>query len=855
MSATEFGEANDTSTLERAAAGFYENSRLLLLLLCLILVAGLSSLVLLPRMEDPVLTSRVALVLTRLPGADASRVESLVTEKIENKLRDVPEINEITSDSRVGVSTITIELGEDIYDTPPVWSYVRSKIDDAIPELPPNATRPVFDEMNIRAYSLVIGLAWQGPGPADQRVLRRLAIDLQDQIQGLRGTEVVDRFGDPGEVVDVIIDSHQAAALGLTADAVGRRVAAYDAKGSAGELMARSVTLPMEVGNQLDAVQSLGAVPVASRDGQDVRLEEVAEISLTIPDPMPRSAMLDGRDAVVLGAMVRADTRIDAWTARVEEFLAEYEKSLPEEVVLDRVLVQNEYVSQRLEDLGSNLLFGAAAVAAVIFLMMGWRASIVVTLALPLTSLVVIFVMRLMDIPIHQMSVTGLIIAFGLLIDNAIVVVDDVKGRLADGLKPIDAMATSVSHLAVPLLGSTVTTALAFAPIALMPGTGGEFIGAIAISVIIAIFASLGLALSVTPTVAARFVRAQMHDGEEPNAGLSIQRFLDRGLTVGSFTERYKRIIRGCVRQPAIGLVVGLVFPICGFVTASTLREQFFPPTDRNQFHIQVDLPITASAERTRALSLAIEQVVRDHGARRVDWFFGDSCPEFYYNVLSDRRQQASFAHAIVTLPPGVAPIPVIRELQTDLDQTFLEPRIIVRQVEQGPPFEAPVELQLFGPDLDMLRRLGDEVRRRINNHPEVVAVRTDLSEVLPQVSLHVDKTMALSVGLTPEDISKELSAMLAGSAGGSVVQDNEEIPVRIRVGNEARADLGRVLATELPVAGGRQSTEMIPLIAMGAINLKPESAAIPRLDRQRLNEVSIYTRAGVAAECCANGS
>lgn len=836
-----------SSLIERAATGFFRDSRLLTLVIALILVAGLSSLALMPRMEDPVLTPRSALVVTRLPGADAARVESLVTEKIENKLRDVPEINEITSDSRVGVSTISIELGDNIYDTDPVWSDIRGKIEDAIPDLPREATRPTFDELNIRAYSYILGLAWDRTDPVDHRVLRRLAADLQDQLQSLPGTEVVDRFGDPGEEIEVIVDARQAAALGLSANAIAQRVAGYDAKGSAGELLSSSIVLPVEVGNQLDAVESLRSIPVASRNSQDVRLDDIATIELTTPDPLPRSAVLNGRDAVVLGAMVRNDTRIDAWTTRVDEFLQSYEMSLPEGVVIDRLLVQNDYVETRLEDLTENLLFGAAAVAIVIFLMMGWRSSIVVTLALPLTSLVVIFVMRVIGMPIHQMSVTGLIIAFGLLIDNAIVVVDDVKGRLREGRPPVAAMSASVRHLAVPLMGSTLTTACAFAPIALTPGSGGEFIGGIAISVIIAIFASLALAVTVIPTVAGRFVRA-VPDQQQSAAKRSwFSKFLDRGVSLGPLTHFYESAIRLCVKRPIVGLAIGLTLPICGFATASTLREQFFPPTDRNQFHIQIDMPITATINRTRSTAESIESVIRDAGADRVDWFFGDSAPEFYYNVMSDRRRQPSHAHAIVTLPLGTNPKPIIRKLQSQLDEQFLQPRILVRQIEQGPPFEAPVELRLFGPDLAVLRELGQEVRRRINNHPNVVAVRTDLSEVLPQVSLVVNESIALSSGLTPEQISQSLSTTLSGTAAGNVIQDNEEIPVRVRVSNSARGDLARIQTLEVPLSAGNASApQMIPVAALGRLDLVPEAAAIPRLNRQRMNEISIYIQAGV---------
>ncbi|MEM1068463.1 MAG: efflux RND transporter permease subunit [Planctomycetota bacterium] len=835
------------SFLESLARRFFEDRRLLILSIALIVVAGLSSLAIMPRMEDPVLTPRAAFIVTRLPGADAERVESLVTEKIESALRDVEEIDELSSSSRAGISTISVELKQTIYETDAIWARVRGKVEDAIALLPPEASRPSFEEAETSAYALILGVVWNNrEAPADHRVLRRVAIDLQDRIQNVSGTEVVDRFGDPGEEIEVEIDPVKAASLGLSLDAIAEQVNRYDAKSSAGQLRGESVSLLIDIDNQLEAVSMIENIPVASRDGKDVRLAEVAQVSMGMPDPLPRFANLNGREAVVLGAMVTDSTQINGWTETTEEMLNDYERRLPDDVALDRLMVQNDYVAARMQALRSNLILGASGVALVIFFMMGWRSALIVTLALPLSSLMVLFGMRVYSIPIHQMSVTGLIIAFGLLIDNAIVVVDEVKGRLRKGDAPTDAMVGSVKHLAVPLLGSTLTTAFAFAPIALMPGGGGEFVGAIAIAVIMAISASFVLAITVLPTLAARLVAIRPEE-TVPQHGPVAQFFRD-GFHSNTLSSIYEAFIRQCVQRPALGVVTGLVLPVSGFYLASTLREQFFPPCDRNQFHIQVDLPMTASIAETRSTSDKIDQFVRNLGAQRIDWFYGESAPEFYYNVVGDRKGQPNYAQAIVTLAEGENPKNKIRELQRTLDESLVAPRILVRQLEQGPPFEAPVEIRLFGPNLDELRRLGDEVRRRLINHPDVVAVRSDLNEVLPQLSVNVDPSVAASAGIGPSQVARQLSTTLEGVRGGNVIQDNEELPVVVRVSDQERSDLARIESLDLVLDRNDASQEarLTPIGAISTIGLKPESAAIPRLNRQRMNEISVYITAGI---------
>lgn len=835
------------------AAKFFDDSRLLSLIILMILVAGLSSIAVLPRMEDPVLARRVALVNTRMPGADAKRVETLVTEKIENRLRDIEEIKEIRSVSRIGISSISMELRDDITQTDTIWSRVRSRLDDVLADLPGDAQRPEFEELEVRAYAMILGLVWKriepknddvddAEGPrvlADMRVLRRLAIDLQDRLQNLAGTDLVDRFGDPGEEIEVAVVPSLAAAMGLTAGDVATRLKSYDAKSTAGIMRDGQRQLLIKVDNQLEVLDHIRSVPVASQAGRDVRLEEIADVRLGIPNPPETAAQLDGYDAIVLGAMVRPAYRIDRWTAQAEALVSEFESTLPAGVEVDYVLKQSEYVNDRLKSLTSNLLLGALAVAGVIWILMGFRSAVIVTLTLPLASLIVLFMLRMVGIPIHQMSVTGLIIALGLLIDNAIVMVDEVQGRLQDGKSPIDAMSQSVSHLAGPLLGSTLTTALAFAPIALMPGPAGEFVGAIAISVIFAIFASLGLAMTVIPTVAAKLLG---NSSSGTSAGLTKAH---AGIQTPRLSHWFEKVVRHCVVHPWRGVALSLLMPVTGFAVFPLLEEQFFPASGRDQFHITVEGSPTDSLEATRQTSRRVDVIAREMGAKRIDWFYGESAPQFYYNVIASRRGTPNFAQGLVKLPADMSPERAIRELQTRLDQEILSSRVLVKQLEQGPPFGAPVEVRLFGPDLETLRRLGEEVRVKLSRMSEVTAVRTDLTEVLPQVNFDIDEAAAVQAGVTPADIARQLAFALEGQNGGNVLQDNEEIPIIVRVGDVDRGDLSRIESMDIAMRT-RNGLQMTPLSAIAKVSLQPEAAALPRLDRMRMNEVAAYLKAGL---------
>ncbi|MEQ8848454.1 efflux RND transporter permease subunit [Botrimarina sp.] len=820
---------------------FFDNRRLLLLVIALVAVSGLSSYFVLPRMEDPTLTQRAAIVNTFLPGATPDRVEALLVEPLEEELKEIPEIKELRSTSRSGVATITIELRDDVYQSDEVWSRVRDKIDDATPLLPDDASEPEFDLLEVVAYASIVALRWDADAPVNYAVLRRAAEELEQRLRATPGTREVDAFGDPEEEVTVAVDPAQLATLGLTVGDVADQLRSSDAKISAGQLRGSDGSLALEVDSELDTVGRVAATPIrygADESGRVVSLGEVADVHKGIADPARRLALVGGKPAIAVATLVRSEERIDTWSRRAQAVVDQFESELPPAIGLKRVFEQSGYVESRLNTLLLNLLFGAAAVMAVVWVIMGWRSALVVGSALPLVSLIVLAGMRVLGVPIHQMSVTGLIIALGLLIDNAIVMVDEVADRIRGGAPAGEAVAASVSHLAAPLFGSTLTTCLSFAPIALMPGPAGEFVGAISISVMLAVGSSFVLAMTVTPAMAAILL---------PNGRHGRGAWWVRGIETPRAGRLYRRVLGVLYRRPLLGVSLAVAPPVIGFALAGALEEQFFPPAERNQFHIQADLPAGSSIEATRRLTLAARDVLLEHPrVGSVDWFLGASAPNFYYNMMANRAATPEYAQAIVTLDTAEDYAAVLREIQQELDARLPEGRLLVRQLEQGPPFEAPIEVRLFGPDLDRLESLGAEVRRILSNTPGVVHTASDLSESRPKLEVVVDEAAVRLAGLSNEAIAEQLDATLEGAIGGSVLEETENLPVRVRVADLARGDMSRVAATDLVGIGDSGEPIRTPLSAVADLRLAPERAAIPHFNGQRLNEVKAYLQAGL---------
>jgi multidrug efflux pump subunit AcrB len=784
--------------------------------------------------------------LTRFPGASAERVESLVTEKIEDKLQEIEEIDQINSTSRAGISVVFVELKDTIIDVDEVWSRLRDRLDDVAPTLPQGVLEPEFNDTDneIDAYTIIAALTWEPGSAAPYAILRRLAEQLEDDMRALPGTKNTKLFGDPQEEILVEVESPQLTTLGLTSADIAREVSRSDAKVAAGQLRGSRHDLLIEVEGELESLQRVRRTPIRiGTQGQVVQLGDIATVTKTIAEPPSDLAIIDGRPGIAVAVRMEATQRIDRWAQRARHTLDGFEKRLPRGIGLQLIFDQSHYVETRLQHLQMNLFFGAVLVVLVIFFMMGWKSALLVGLALPLSSLMVLTGMHLLGIPIHQMSVTGLIIALGMLIDNAIIVVDDVRKRLGQGTAPAQAVAQSVRHLFVPLLGSTLTTVLAFMPLVLMPGGAGEFVGPIGMSVILALFSSLFVALTVVAALSGNLQRSV--DVAQKAA------WWRAGFSHPWLTRVYSRTLRHIFARPALGVVLALLLPIFGFLKSLELEEQFFPPSDGDQFQIQFTLPSQASLEQTQAYVREARDVLRQHlEVKHVHWFVGGNAPKFYYNMFSGQSDAAFFAQALVQLRSAKETTQVIRTLQDEMDQRFPAARVIVKQLEQGPPFDAPIEIHLYGPDLERLRELGERVRADLAQVPDVIHTQATLSDGVPKLWLQLDEEEARLAGLDNVGVAEQLQTTLEGAMGGSLLEATEELPVRVRTTDLRRRELTEIASLDLlPLtSSARANTDGngIPVTAIGKLGLIPELSSITHRDGERFNTVQGFITAGV---------
>ncbi len=822
---------------------FYREWRVFALAIGIIVVTGLTALSTIGRQEDPTITNLFTTITTPFPGASPARVESLVTEKIEEELKKIAEIEEITSVSREGFSLVVVELSQMISDEEieVAWSEIRDALSDAARNFPAGVPDPEFDNDKFGAYTAISVLTPRDEGYVEPSQLQRYAELLRDRLRQLPGARLVRLFGEQQEEVLVTVNARRLSDLGLSPDAVVNAIRSADSKVRAGQLRGDENNYLLEVKGEIKSVERIRQVPlVTETSGTVVRVGDIATLERGTRWPISSIGISNGKPAILVGATMEEGLQVDGWVAALRAETDEFEQTLPSDIQHTVLFDQSQYTIDRLSGLTINILIGSSLVIIVLFFTLGWRGAFIVACILPLTTLLSVTVLQYAGVPIHQMSVTGLIVALGLLVDAAIVMTDDIRRRLIGGVPRLQSVEQAVKRLAGPLLASTVTTVLAFMPMALLPGPAGDFVGSIAIAVIVMLIASFLLALSITPALAGWLLPAK---GEGKSHA-----WYARGIKSGKIGQIFNRSVGWAIANRGTALFASLALPIIGLLSFPTLTSQFFPGVERDQFYIQMKLDGNAAISETRAMAQRADVLIKSRPEiTSVTWVVGESAPSFYYNMLSNQDGVASFAEALVTTTSEQATRDVIPILQSMLDRAVPEAQTLVKGLFQGPPVNAPVEILVVGPDVNTLRDIGEQIRERMSRVPFVEHTRATFMGGSPKLVFNANEDQANFSGLTLTGVSQHLEAALEGVSGGSLLEDTEELPVRVRYEDEWRENLDRLRSIDIPVAqNGADRYQAVPLSSLGIITVEPSESPINRENGERTNTVQAFTPNGI---------
>lgn len=818
-----------------------ENGRFLSLLTALLVVAGSGALVTLPVAEDPTMVNRFALVLTPFPGAAAERVEALVTEKLELKLRELPEIKEVQSTSGNGLSSITIFLNNDVDVPEPVWAETRDIISDVQEELPAGALPSQFLDNRGYAYTLLIALRSAAGHTLSRQVLQRYARELQSRLRSYPGTEYVEIDGEVDEEIVVEVNSATAAAAGQTVQSIAEALRQFDTKDAAGLLENDYGRMQVEIAGDLDSLERVSRVPISSPGaGQVLRVGDVAGVSRRTRTPEQEKSLHAGREQIVVAVRMHPDRRIGSWQGGALRELDRFRAELPANVETEVIFDQLAYTQERMSHLMGNIAVGFLLITLILLVTLGWRSALLVAAALPLMCLFTFFAMRLMGVAINQMSVTGLVVALGITVDNAIVMVDDVAQQRRAGRGRLAAVQAAVRHLWLPLFGSTATTILAFMPIVLQPGPGGEFIGPLASCVVFSLIGSYLVSHTIVAATAGKII-----------AGGERGPWWQGGIQLPALTRRFDASLRLALAHPRATLLLVTLLPALGFYAIRGVPEQFFPPVDRDMFNLEVTLPTRSSFAATEALVREMDEVIRaEDGIESIDWFIGKSAAPFYYNLVERRFSAQNYAQAMLRARDFRHTEELVTRLQQTLPARFPAAQVKVRKLEQGPPVEEAVEIRLFGPDLARLEELGNELRLLLTQLPDIVGTTASLGQTMPSVSIALREEILAGSGVRPTLSAGSIRAGLDGLLVGAVLEGTEEVPVRVRLNAAQRSDTTDLETMNVLVGGaGQDSAATTSLQAIADVTIEPGIVSIVHFNGRRVNTIGASARNGVLAD------
>jgi multidrug efflux pump subunit AcrB len=810
------------------------NGHLFALAVVLLLLGGLAALVNLPKQEDPRLTNRFPVVLVSWPGVAPELLESLVIEPLEREIREESAVATIESTATTGLARLSIELGDWVpRDSVPG---INGRLRDAVGsvEMPAGIRSFQFiDDRDPVANAGIIALRW-APALADQPIggLSRAARVLADRIQALPSTDKVDIAGEQREEWLVLVDDQQLAALGIGLQEIRAALGRADVRIAAGAIDDPRGRVSVQVEGAFTDRQRIADVPLRSADGRTVLIGDVARIERGWAEPATELARVNGAPAVLVAAQTQEGSQLTSWAAQVDGIRDRFANEYAGSIIVEQLFDQRNYVQPRLYSLAGNLFAGVLVIIGVIILLMGWRSALVVGIALPLTIGGLMICLALIGVPLHQMSLFGLIIALGLLIDNAIVVVDEVGMLRRAGKPPLQAVREAVSHLGGPLLASTLTTVASFTPIMLLPGPAGEFIGTIAVSVNISLLLSFVISLTLIACWAARW---------SPPEG-SSGRWWQHGLQPSRLQAVSARGLSWLLRRPVATLSLVLAISLAGLFQARHLGGEFFPAADRDVFQIRVWLPSGAAIEETDEAVRELDAVLADSDGVIARWWqMGRSFPPVYYNQLSDVDDQAFYAQGIVQAADGAAAYGLVRSLQGRLSAAVPRAQVVVSAFGQGPPVVAPVVFRLLGPDLNTLRQWGERYRQVMAAHPDVLTTRATQLGGAPELAVAVDEVAALDVGYRSADIADRLRIRLDGARSALVFEGVQDIPVRVRL---AESDVGGLADMVLPTPAGAP----LPLAAISSISYQPALGSLTRRNGERSNELLAWIDRGALA-------
>ncbi|WP_060481774.1 efflux RND transporter permease subunit [Pseudomonas sp. NBRC 111119] len=773
------------------------NRQIVLFLMILLAAIGALSYTKLGQSEDPPFTFKAMVIRTLWPGATAEEVSRQVTERIEKKLMETGEYERIVSFSRPGESQVTFMARDSLHskDIPELWYQIRKKVADIRHTLPPEIQGPFFNDEFGTTFGNIYALTGEG---FDYAVLKDYADRIQIQLQRVKDVGKVELLGLQDEKVWIELSNLKLATLGIPLQAVQQALQEQNAVSTAGFFETPSERLQLRVSGRFDSVEQIRQFPLRVGD-RTLRIGDVAEVHRGFNDPPAPRMRFMGEDAIGLAVSMKDGGDILVLGKALESEFERLARSLPAGMQLRKVSDQPAAVKAGVGEFVQVLIEALVIVLLVSFFSLGLRTGLVVALAIPLVLAMTFAAMYYFGIGLHKISLGALVLALGLLVDDAIIAVEMMAIKMEQGYDRLKAASYAWTSTAFPMLTGTLITAAGFLPIATAASSTGEYTRSIFQVVTIALLASWVAAVVFVPYLGERLLPdlARQREARHGEDGFAPDPYAT------PFYRRVRRVVEWCVRRRKTVILLTLAAFAGSILLFRFVPQQFFPASGRPELMVDLKLAEGASLANTAEKVRQLEALLRQQqGIDNYVAYVGTGSPRFYL-PLDQQLPAPSFAQFVVLAESMEARERLRNWLIDTVDQQFPDVRARVTRLENGPPVGYPVQFRVTGEHIETARELARQVAEKVRENPHVVNVHLDWEEPSKAVFLEIDQDRARALGVSTAQLSSFLRSSLTGTTVSQYREDNELIEILLRGTAQERGELGNLASLALPTENG----------------------------------------------------
>lgn len=809
-----------------------KNYSFTLVIFIMVAVVGLVTMLTMPRAEDPQINPPTYPIIVVYPGTSPKDMEELVVKPIEDKIYELENVDKLVTSIEDGLAVVRVEFKYGVNVDNTYQEVVRevNALKNTLPQdiysIEINKVDP--SDVNILQIALV-------SENASYRTLKKQADQLKEALEKVANLKKVKVSGVPDEEVRIDLQLDKLAQYKIPMNVVLGSIQSEALNIPGGSVTAGGKTFNVKTSGKFESVEEISNTVISNAGGKIVLLKDVAEVSLRNAEEK-HLIRLNGNRSVLVNAAQKAGGNISATQSAYLPVIEQFEKSLPDNIRMVKHFDQADNVSRRLSGLGVDFLI---AIVLVLFTLapLGGRASLLVMIAIPLSLALGLVGLNWFGISLNQLSIVGLVVSLGLLVDDSIVVVENIERWLREGYSKKEAAVKATGQITIAVIGCTATLIIAFLPLVFLPGGPGEFVRGLPLAVISSVLASMIVSLTVVPFLASRILKE--HHNPEGNIFLRLLK-----KAIGA---TYSKVMKLALLHPLKTLVIAFVlfgaslslFPIIGF--------KLFPSSEKPIFLINVRMPLqTNLMESNRIMRMIEDSLAANPKIKFFSTNVGKGNPQIYYNV-TQQGSKADFAQVFVQLADDEKPknkTRFISELQNQFS-AFPYAKVEIKDFEQGPPIEAPISIRIFGDNLDTLRKLSFEVEQLLKSHPGALYVNNELNTLKTDVKVSIHKEKARTLGILTADVDKTIRLAVAGLNMGTYTnQDGDDYDITITAPREKWASVEVLNNLYVNNALGTA----IPLSQIADVQFESSPTSINHFNKNRFVKVTSYTHKGVLA-------